>query len=279
MYDLKVFKSENSNRLVKGVYYLSGLHKPLHQSNDFGGLYLKIRTIEGRIYDDDTLKNLPQINRNHLHYKEWMIRKNSSEKLIDYISGIGRELNILELGCGNGWLSNKLAGIKNVNIIGVDINETELEQAARIFWNKENLVFIYADISDSVVQAKLREIKFDIIILAGVLMYFKDLKVLIDTLLGMLNLKGEIHIIDNALYNKNNIENAKENTAAHYRKMGMPEMTDKVHHHLLSELDIYKPDILYNPFTLINRVKRKIFNSNISPFFWMKIVKIKSISS
>lgn len=264
MNKLEEFKNNNLNRLKNGVYYLS------ENPNDgtFEDVYIKLRQAESRVYDDNTVKKLPDINKNHVNYKEWSIRKNSTDKLVKYISELDKELNILELGSGNGWLSNKLSEVNYASVWGVDINTTELEQAAHVFGNKENLVFAYDDIFES----KITEIKFDIIILAGVLMYFEDLNKLIDKLLGQLNASGEIHIIDNAFYNENNIASAKERTLEHYKQIGVPGAEGIIYHHLLSGLDKLNPQIIYNPNKLINKFRRKFLDTSLSPLYWMKIV-------
>ena len=257
------FKIENSEKLKNGVYYIN----TPKQSDSFEDMYLKMRTLEGRVYGDQTVRNLPEIEKNHRNYKEWSIRKNSSEKLTDYLAKKDREFNILDLGCGNGWLANKLSGISGASVLGVDINQHELEQAARVFNNRANLALVYADIFDS----KINEMKFDIIILAGVLMYFKDSEVLINKLCRMLNAGGEIHLIDNALYSKTDVEGARQRTLEHYKQMGMPAMAEHIYHHLLSEFDMYNPEIIYDPDSLTSRVKRKSLEKDLSPFYWIKI--------
>lgn len=313
---LELFEKENSQNLINGIYYLSemALSVPLSKGGErginesFENLYLKLRALEGRVYDDETVRNLPDI-RTPLHlphqvrdrlflkggtilYKEWSTRKNSSEKLIKYLSEIKKELIILDLGCGNGWLSNKLSEIEHTSVFAVDINLHELEQAARVFGNKSNLIFAYADIFDEGAYNILSKIKFDIIVLAGVLMYFKDIKLLIDKLFGLLNPNGEIHIMDNIFYNEKNIERGRKNSVEHYKQLEVPEMINLVHHHLLSELYsplergksaclqqagrtgcvMYKPQVLYNPNKFINKIKRKL-KPELSPFYWMKIVR------
>jgi len=262
---LEKFRTENSGLISNGVYFLS--ESPTGDS--FEDLYIKLRTAEGRLYDDQTVRLLPEINKIHVHYEEWMIRKNSTGKLTKYLSGMGREMSILDFGCGNGWMANRLSEIAKTEVFGIDINVQELEQAARVFGKKGNLVFVFADLFKS----KISEIKFDIIVLASVLMYFPDMKALIDKLLSMLNPNGEIHIIDNALYDEKNIAEARRNTLKHYEKLGLPEADNIIHHQLMSELDIYNPEILYNPKAIANRVSRKVSKPELSPFYWMKILK------
>ena len=87
-------------RLVEGVYHLT-------TPDDSEKVYLKVRETEGRIYPDDTVRNLPDIDAAHPLHAEWMIRKSSLEKFEGYLKG--RSITLLDVGCGNGWMSSRLA--------------------------------------------------------------------------------------------------------------------------------------------------------------------------
>ena len=102
---------------------------------DFEDLYIAVRQQEKRIYTDEQLQLLPDID--HLYYDELKIRKRSSERLIAYLEKKHKYLRILEVGCGNGWLSAKLSNIPNTKVTGLDINQLEIEQANRVF-KKDN---------------------------------------------------------------------------------------------------------------------------------------------
>jgi 2-polyprenyl-3-methyl-5-hydroxy-6-metoxy-1,4-benzoquinol methylase len=78
-------------------------------NQNFERLYIALREQEQRLYTDEQVRQLPDIDPSHLHYKEWKIRKHSAERLISYLNKKKRRLNILEIGCGNGWLSAQLA--------------------------------------------------------------------------------------------------------------------------------------------------------------------------
>ncbi|MEO8398631.1 MAG: hypothetical protein ABI550_02325, partial [Ignavibacteriaceae bacterium] len=82
-------------------------------------LYLKVREKEGRIYDIETLKKLPDVHKNHRHSKEWSLRKKSAENLTKYFLQFSEE-KILDLGCGNGWLSNYLVEKTSHKLFAVD---------------------------------------------------------------------------------------------------------------------------------------------------------------
>ena len=110
---------------------------------DFETLYIRLRRQERRIYSDEELIDLPNIQTTHPHYKEWQLRKHSSEKLFSYLKRKNKSLDILEIGCGNGWLSHRLSIIPGGKVIGTDINFTEIQQAARVFQHIPNLHFIH----------------------------------------------------------------------------------------------------------------------------------------
>src|SRR5579863_3205882 len=117
-------------------------------------IYLDLRQKEGRIYSDEALKMLPDVSPNHALAFEWKVRKRSSEKLIKRLSSKHIPLKILEIGCGNGWLSHKISEIGDSEVTGVDINMTELKQATRVFGEQKNLTFLYADIFQSAFDFK-----------------------------------------------------------------------------------------------------------------------------
>src|SRR5215213_9914853 len=95
----------------------------------FEELYIFLRDYEGRIYTDDEVAKLPDIKANHRYKQEWGIRKRSSQKPKHYLKKKKKSLNILEVGCGNGWLSHQLSAIENSIVKGIDINQIELSQA------------------------------------------------------------------------------------------------------------------------------------------------------
>src|SRR5215469_6131351 len=88
--------------------------------------YIQVRSLEGRLYPDDELISLPEIGAAHPHFREWQWRKRSARRLIRYLTSKEKALEILEVGCGNGWLTHLLAEIPGALVTGTDINFTEL---------------------------------------------------------------------------------------------------------------------------------------------------------
>ncbi|HEV8514544.1 MAG TPA: class I SAM-dependent methyltransferase, partial [Cyclobacteriaceae bacterium] len=188
--------SHPSFRFEKNVFY----QKEMLEKNLFEEKYIELRKREQRIYSDEVVRNLPEFNKPDSLKDEWAIRKITLKKVTKYLEKKNSKLSILELGCGNGWLSHQLAKSLNAEILGVDVNETELLQGARIFKDYPNLSFLCADIF----SADLEKKTFDIILLSSSIQYFADLTLLMNRLLELTKHTGEIHIVDSPIYNSSN---------------------------------------------------------------------------
>ncbi len=229
---------------------------------DFETLYLRLRQQEGRIYTDEELAQLPGIANTHPHYKEWRIRKDSSQKLVDHLKKKNKPLDILEIGCGNGWLSHRLSSIPDSKVIGTDINFTEIQQAARVFQNIANLHFMYTHTESGMFKEK----KFDTIVFAASIQYFPSLSEAIKSIVRLLKPGGEIHIIDSHFYSIAQLGEAKQRSIIYYQSAGFPEMADCYFHHSLDDLKNYNYSILYDPKKLFTK-----FSRSKNPFHWICI--------
>ena len=233
-----------------------------HNAIDFAQQYILLRNKEGRIYSDKEVAVLPEIDKEHKHYNEWQVRKDTSGRLIKYLFSKKKALEILEVGCGNGWLTAKLSGIPLSRLIGIDINGEELNQAKRVFSQIENLEFFNCSFQDEMFSDR----KFDIIVFAASVQYFSSLKKVLNESLERLKPGGEIHIIDSHLYRQNETNAASLRSNEYYRAIGFPEMSDQYFHHSLEDLKLFNHDVLYDPNSIINKLKK-----NKNPFYWVSI--------
>lgn len=231
-------------------------------AEEFEQLYIRLRQKEGRIYTDEETANLPCINKDHPNAKEWEIRAYSLKKLLTYIKHIASDPTILEIGCGNGWLSAQLTAATKGKVIATDINNTELEQAKRVFHQHSNLSFINCDLRDGTLADK----KFDVIIFAASIQYFSSLKEVIDTALEHLTANGEIHLIDSHFYTQKEIAAAKQRTKEYYATIGFSELTNYYYHHTMGELQGYRYTILQDPGSWKNKLSVTKY-----PFHWIII--------
>lgn len=230
--------------------------------NSFETDYINLRQKEKRLYTDEQVKSLPKINEAHQHYKEWLIRSRSCHKLIQYLSNKKRALNILEVGCGNGWLCAQLSKIPGSNVTGIDINKTEIDQAKRVFASIENLEFLYGEITNESIHNE----SFDIIIFAASIQYFASLDEILIPAQQLLNTKGEIHILDSHFYRSSELEMARQRSLDYYNSMQFSEMSKHYFHHCINELNSYNYKIFYAPGSFISR-----FLKNRNPFHWICI--------
>ena len=234
--------------------------------------YLRARELEGRLYPDEVVARLPVVPAGHPLAAEWRQRANSSLRLAAYLAGLGRPLTILEIGCGNGWLANRLAGIPGTHVVGLDANELELGQARRAFGRRENLRFV---LGDALALSGPAE-PADVIVLASVIQYLPDLGQAIRHFAPWLRPGGEIHILDSPIYLEQGLAGARERTRRHYDALGVPEMTAAYQHHSWAALDGQPLTVLYRPDALLVRVERRLGRPR-SPFPWIRVRPVPGV--
>lgn len=227
----------------------------------FEAMYVAVRDKEGRLYTDKQVKHLPHIDSGHQYYKEWKMRKHSAAQLTSFLAKQRRALNILEVGCGNGWLSARLAGIPKANVTGLDPNRVEIEQAARVF-KKRNLKFINAPFGATSFAG---DTKFDVIIFAASIQYFPSVKDVMSDAFDLLNPGGRVHVLDTHFYHTGEIEAATERSKAYFKSLGFPQMEQYYFHHPLKQLTRLKHKVMFNPSSFFNKIFKK------SIFYWIKI--------
>lgn len=229
---------------------------------DFKELYLGLRQTEGRLYTDEEVARLPGISQDHPYYKEWQLRKISCRQLCQYLAHKNKSIDILEVGCGNGWLSSQLAKITAGTVTGVDINIPELDQAGRVFQHIHNLQFQYGDIRKGILENR----KYDTIVFAASIQYFPSFREIISCALQHLQPHGEIHILDSCFYKPSGMAAAKQRSATHFYSIGFPAMRDHYFHHCITDLSYFNHKILYNPDSLIHRIVKTSF-----PGGWQRV--------
>ena len=168
---------------------------------------------------------------------------------------------ILEVGCGNGWLSAKLAELEDSTVTGIDINKTEIIQARRVFSGKTNMSFAVADLMN--VEF---DVKFDVIVFAASLQYFSSFDIIIREALALLEEDGEIHIMDSHFYLTRDLERARQRSRSYYRSIGFDTMAEFYFHHPFDSLKNYRHSLLFNPLSIKNRLFAKQ-----DPFPWVCI--------
>ncbi|MEL6589681.1 MAG: class I SAM-dependent methyltransferase [Bacteroidota bacterium] len=236
----------------------SGIHIRSQISLQFEEIYLKVLRKENRLITDAEVRELPNTFFYNLHRQEWEKRAHSNQRLLRYLKKNDQALTIMDLGCGNGWLSHKLSKLPNLNIWGVDINLSSLQQARRIC-PQSNVQFAYGDIFEDIFE----EASFDIILLSQSIAFFPNLTQLINRCRHFLNSTGEIHILDSPVYQEKELEGARKKTLARFDALGVPEMSVLYFHHSFQALQSFDYQVLYKPSWL---------KSKDSPYPWIKIL-------
>ncbi len=248
----------------RNIFYQKGLG----HSDSFEKKYIELRKSENRVYADEVVRNLPDFEGSYTLKKEWMIRKITLMELIRYLQKKDTQNLILELGCGNGWLSHQLARSIQADIFGLDINETELTQGARIFGDCQNLSFMYGDIF----TIDIKKNAFDTVILAGSIQYFPDFTRLAHRLLDLLNPTGEIHIVDSPIYASSmDSKEAKKRSDHYFSSGGVPAMANHYFHHHANELKNFNHQILFKPNYLVSLFSSRILRRPQRSFPWILI--------
>jgi ubiquinone/menaquinone biosynthesis C-methylase UbiE len=233
----------------------------------FENVYLKVREKENRIYSDAELLLLPFASSSNPHKNEWDLRAKSFLRFKEYLKTKKQILNLLDLGCGNGWFCGQLSRSFDHNYFCADVNMVELKQGRKIF-NSEQIKFVYADIFN----ADIPQASFDIITVNAAVQYFPDLRRLLDRLIKLINANGEIHIIDSPFYSNNEVINAKNRTMAYYSSIGFPEMAQNYFHHTYEGISNFNYHSLYKPQALLTKMTNLFFTKD-SPFPWIKITR------
>ncbi|MBS1777798.1 MAG: class I SAM-dependent methyltransferase [Bacteroidetes bacterium] len=195
-------------------------------------LYYNVRNKEGRIISDETLKQLPYADSSNPYYNEWQLRAKNMERFLAYLKKRKQSsIKILDVGCGNGWMTHLLyeAGF---DVTGTDLNMEELQQAEHVFGTDEKLKWLYANVlTDSIPGAP-----FDLIIFGASCQYFPDIASLTEKLLPLLSPGGEIHLLDSIFYSDGEVTEAALRSKEYYTSLGFPEMAGYYHHHSLHSL-------------------------------------------
>lgn len=220
--------------------------------SSFEQQYIAVRGKEERLYPDAILRQLPQVPAEHTAAREWEIRKQSARNLMRYCRR-QQARQILEIGCGNGWLSHQLSTLPHTTVMGLDINLAELQQAARVF-NKPNLSFIY----DVFTEDFMPGLQFDAIVFAASIQYFPSLHTILPAALQKLAPGGSIHITDSYFYTSIAAQQqAAAATKAYYKQLGFPQMSSYYFHHTLVNLLPYRHRIKRHAPAWLRMLKRQ----------------------
>jgi len=236
-----------------------------HLDESFASTYASYLKKTNREYDDAEVKEFPGTFFYNLHRQEWATHKLSSDRLLSYLnrpSEEGEVFKLLEIGCGNGWLSGKIADLPQFEVTGLDVHLPLLEQASRVH-GRSNLTFVQGDLFEDI----FAEAHFDIIVLFDTISFFPHFQQLINRCRQYLKKGGEIHILGSHFYPEKELEAAGDSNRADFTLAGVPEMAEHFFQHSKAVLAPFDFQFLYRPGGI-----GKLFGKKDSPFPWVKIV-------
>lgn len=213
---------------------------PTEPWENFAAAYLALRQKEWRTPHDALLANLPDVPASHPHAQTWKMRKYGMQALLAVLQKqAAPNASILDIGCGNGWLSNRIAAL-GYRVTAIDVNLAELQQAARVF-GRPGLRFAFAD-----VFTWQPETSFDVAIISSAIQYFQSPKKLLDRLFSAHPQLQTVLISDSPFYQQSEKNTAALRSQQYYTNMGYAGMAAHYHHHSLNDLG-YAHSLAYRP--------------------------------
>ena len=198
-------------------------HKRERQLARFIHEYETVRFAEGRGSNEASwYRMLPETRQDELFSKDWWIRARSYSELIKQIIAPledreQRALTILDMGAGNGWLSNRLAKREH-SLIAVDmlINTRDGLGANQHYLTEFTCVQAEFD------AVPLSDNQVDIVIFNGSLHYSVDYNFTLCEALRLLKPDGTIVIMDSPIYHdgQSGDQMAQERAAAFEQAYG-----------------------------------------------------------
>ena len=230
--------------------------------------YVRARFREGRLLPDAVVASLPNVARSDPLCDEWRRRVDSTSRLVDYLNAMPRPLTIVDLGCGNGWLSHHLAAHlgDGCRVAGIDFSALEIEQARRVFDDRGNLSFTRGDFLDGALPVD----RPNVVVLASTIQYVPDPPALLGTLFESVAPGGEVHVLDSPIYRADEVAAARERSRCHFESISVPEMIDAYRHHHWGAFGRFQYDVLYQPEDRVNLFARRVLRRSRSPFPWLR---------
>jgi SAM-dependent methyltransferase len=228
--------------------------------------YRRAREAEGRLLDDDLIARLPSLPATHPLAGEWALRGQTAARFLSWLSGTPAPRTLLDIGCGTGWLTAAAARVPGSRAVGVDVDGPELEQARRVFGGPRGPVYV-AGVAETFDAGELAP---DVVVLASVIQYLADPAAVVGHLLAACRPGGSVHVLDSPLYRPAEVAAAAARTAAHYARIGLPELAAAYHHHGLGTFAGLAPVVVRaRPAAWRQRLAARL-GRPISPFPWLR---------
>jgi SAM-dependent methyltransferase len=197
--------------------------------------YEAVRRAEGRgSMRPDFYRALPYQDLSGNFSSDWRIRARSFDALLRQIivprekSG-GRSLKILDLGAGNGWLSNRLAARGHV-LAAVDLMTNVFDGLGAHVHYTTDFIPVQAEFS----HLPFAETQVDLAIFNASLHYAEDYERVIAEAIRTLKLDGQVIILDSPVYRDpgSGAQMVREREAYFTENFGFPSNSIQSEHYL-----------------------------------------------
>ncbi|MFK7800094.1 MAG: class I SAM-dependent methyltransferase [Anaerolineae bacterium] len=185
---------------INGIWrMIAAERQPLFEQ--FVREYETVRLAEGRqAADPDFYRQLPTTSDRHPAADMWRQRAHSYQIFLDSIlskmeNNADKQLNILDLGAGNGWLSNRLAG-RGHQVAAVDLTINEFDGLGVHSAYTQAFTAVQAEFD----HLPFDDNQFDLIIFNASLHYSTDYTQSLAESIRTLPPGGRIAIIDTPVY-------------------------------------------------------------------------------
>ncbi len=187
--------------------------------------YETIRQMEGRgAVDAAYYRSLPFKDLSGHFSSDWSIRARSYQVFRDHIlkpfeTASSRPLKIIDLGAGNGWLSNRLAG-QGHHVAAVDITTNAYDGLGSWIYYETTFKPIQAEFD----HLPLADAQFDLIIFNASFHYSTKFEVTLCESLRILRPQGLLVILDTPVYHDSTsgLQMVKEREANFQNQYGFP---------------------------------------------------------
>jgi ubiquinone/menaquinone biosynthesis C-methylase UbiE len=163
--------------------------------------YETVREAEGRgINQANYYESLPFKDISGNFSSDWRIRAGTYRKFLDKVvkpvsATIGSPLRILDLGAGNGWLSNRLAELQH-KVVALDLTTNRFDGLGACSFYKQKFELVQAGFD----FLPFPDSYFDLVVFNASLHYSEDYLLTLGSALRVLTQKGRIVIMDTPVY-------------------------------------------------------------------------------
>ncbi|HEY4125736.1 MAG TPA: class I SAM-dependent methyltransferase [Rhizomicrobium sp.] len=165
--------------------------------------YAQHRAAEGRGYSGNALRALPYLAAGPFA-KQWAVRARSFDAFVKtvvhpMVAVRGRPLEVLDLGAGNGWLSQRIARMGH-GAVAVDIRDDDVDGLGAAAEFLRDAPGLFERIVASFNDLPLESGRFDIVLFNASLHYAKDLASVLREATRVTRSTGVVVILDSPFY-------------------------------------------------------------------------------